>query len=214
MLLMLLFEADPIAVGGLVVGIVAAVAAIVGAIAAIYAAVYAKAAPTKDDLARVETNTAHLEEVRSKLERMDSRFNSQQELEILKAKAQRIHISVEGSNDASSAPLAVTLTLKEPSVVLTRVELYNEVGNSFGGADCVPNDEVRYIATLDSQTFRTWMNGGTMQSVSKVRCILRVHMLFDEKEPEVFREMSINLSNVMKQTMNGMISCSHIEGNV
>lgn len=59
----LLLAYDPIAVWSLIAGVVGAVAAIVGAVAVIYAAYYAKKAPTADDLARVQDNTAHLEEV-------------------------------------------------------------------------------------------------------------------------------------------------------
>jgi hypothetical protein len=56
--MLILIEVDPMAFWGLIVAIISAVIALVAAVAAIYAAVYAKAAPTRDDLIRVEQNTA------------------------------------------------------------------------------------------------------------------------------------------------------------
>src|ERR1700722_11748645 len=117
-----------IALWGLWVAVVAAVAAIIAAIAAIWTLVYAKDAPTKDDLARVEKNTAHLEEVRSGIASVDTQFKKQDEVDKLKILANRVSIAASGYQ-SGNVPLPLELNVKEsqePGFNINHLELYNE----------------------------------------------------------------------------------------
>jgi hypothetical protein len=149
-------SADQIVWWGFVATVVAAACAIWGGVASTIAArltaKYGKDGPTKDDLARVEQNTAHLEEVRSKIASMDKRQRSQQEMESLYAKARRLSILVSGQDDIPQ-PLRVNLTVKDSTVLLSRVELFNEVGTVFGSVDCVRNPD-SYLHLQPSLTTR------------------------------------------------------------
>src|SRR5690242_5850820 len=96
---MLLLFYDPIAVWGLVVAIIGVVVGVVAAVAAIYAAYYAKKAPTADDLARVEQNTSHLEEVRTGIASLEARSKRQEDADALAARARLVSVTVSGQAD-------------------------------------------------------------------------------------------------------------------
>lgn len=125
---------DPIAVWGLVVAIIGVVVGIVAAMAAIYAAYYSKKAPTADDLAKVEQNTAHLEEVRTTISSVDSRLKKQEDAAAIRIRANRVSIVASG-NMAGTVPFPLQLFVRGPkpsNLSLTHVELCNEHGTSFG----------------------------------------------------------------------------------
>jgi hypothetical protein len=216
---MLALDADPVAIWSLVVAVIAAVAAIIAAAAAIWTLVYAKEAPTKDDLARVEQNTAHLEEVRSKIASMDKRQRSQQELESLYGKARRLSILVSGQDDIPQ-PLRVNLTIKDSTALLSRVELFNEVGSVFGSVDCVrnPDAELAFRAVIEFQTVSRWKAAGTMvQAYNRVRLNLRVYMFFEGHEVEVFRDMAVHVTDESRRLEGAIqqtVSAIRIEGSV
>ena len=113
--------ADQIVWWGFIAGVVAAVGVIVAIILTIY---FGKKSLTKADLAPIEGNTAHLEEVKSSLKRIDKR-------DALDALAQQVSINVSGQADIPN-PLTISFTLTNPSVTVERIQLFNEHGNVFG----------------------------------------------------------------------------------
>jgi len=201
-MLALLVDADPIAVWGLIVGIISALIALVAAIAAIYAAVYAKAAPTKDDLARVEENTAHLEDVRERIGSVDSRLKKQEEAEQLRLRAKRISITARG-NTTGNAPFELQLSIagvNDANFSATHVELYNERDNSFGSFPCSRTDNPNVLdfnAAIPMQAMGTWFHSGTPdQTLHRMRLKLRVSL--SAGDFEVSRDMAvIVISNAM-----------------
>lgn len=214
---MLLFDSNELHTWGFWIGIIAALAAIVAAVAAVWALVYAKDAPTKEDLAQVEKNTSHLEEVRSNIERMDKRLHRQEEFEALLTKAREVSIAVNGQDDAGK-PLHVYLVLQDPTVVLTRLELFNEVRSVFGSTRCDCVGELTYQAKLDPMMAKRWIGGGTTaQMLNRVRVILRVYMLIGEDKNEVYRDMAVHLTEGMRRiegTPTQTVGCVIIDGNV
>lgn len=199
---MLLLETDPIALWSLVVAIISGVIALVAAVAAIYAAVYAKAAPTRVDLARVEQNTAHLEEVKSKLTRMDERQRNQHEHDALVAKANNTSFMIRGAADiGESLNVSITAT-RDNLVVFSRVELVNENGNRFGAAQCQRTETPeQVIFTLDGETVKNWINAGTpVRNLANDKVLyLRVYMLFKGYEEEVYRFVTVTQSTESRQ---------------
>lgn len=200
---MRLFDADPIAVWSLLVAIVAVLVAIPAAIAAALALKYAKAAPTANDLARVEGNTAatseHLEEVKANVARVVSRLKQQREIQELRLRASRVSITARG-NQAGNAPYKVNLSLKDPSASLTHVELFNENGNAFGSFPCSKADNpsgLEYVAVIPITNMGEWFRGGTpVQALTRMRLKLTVWMSIDD-DVEVSRDMAVIVIDTM-----------------
>ena len=194
-MLALLIEVDPIALWGLIVGIVSAVIALVAAVAGILAAKYAKAAPTTEDLARVEGNTAHLEEVRASIASVDSRLRKQEDAERLKRRANRVSIDARGYQ-SGTAPLDLQLFVKPPQesdFSVTDLELCNEHGNLFGSFPCsrMGNpDGLNFCAAIPMENMGEWFRGGTPDPrLNGRRLKLRVWMSMGGGE--VFRDMGV-----------------------
>ena len=208
------FFYDPIALWTLVVTIIGVVVGIVAAIAALVAAVYAKRAPTAGDLARVEQNTAHLEDVRTTIGRMEGRSKKQEEAESIRIRAYRVPIAASG-NMSGTSPFPLRLSIREsrePKVSITHVELYNEHGNQFGSLPCSPSGESGLIfeAQIPMETMGEWHAGGTPVLVlNRVRLKLRVWMLIDGID--VYRDMAV----VVTQTISGAnMGGYHLQGRV
>jgi len=95
--------------------------------------------------ARVEQNTAdtsaRLEKVHAHIANVDNQLRAQHQHDLFISKAQSVNVSVSGE-DSAEKPLAILLTLKDPAVTLTRVEMFNEIGSVFGSADCSPAGEL------------------------------------------------------------------------
>ena len=182
-------SADPIAVGGLIVGVVSAIAAIVGAVAAIYAARYAKASPTKEDLERVERNTAdsakHIDAVRGHLAEQEKRG-------LLLDKAARVSISGAASGYATE-PLALKFVLKDNSVKLLRIDLINRIGSPLGTFDCVPAEPLTFSTTIEPRTAGKWFNEGEMGSNLTVR-LLRIRAYLEIDCSATSKEFSLTMS--------------------
>jgi len=185
---------DKIAVASLIVGGV-------GALAAAAAAWFAWKAPTKEDLKRVEDHTAktseRLEKVQSHIARVDERLNEQHSYDLLVSRAQRVSISVSGV-DKMNEQLRLRLKLKDPEAVLTHIELFNEVGNLFGSADCSQIEQLMFSAAIDSNTVQRWFSGGTAdQTVNRKRLRLRAHMLIEGRQ--VHRDFAVHLMHSSRQ---------------
>lgn len=209
----LLLAYDPIAVSGLVVAIIGVAVGIVAAVAAIYAAMYAKAAPTKEDLARVEANTEHLEEVRAGIASMNARLKKQEDVEQLQKRANRVSMAAMG-NQSGTVPFDLMLSLrepKEPNLSLTHVELHNEQGNSFGSFPCATNgNQTLYRAAIPMDTMGSWFHAGTPdQLVQRRRLKLKVCMSMNGAE--VSRDMAVVLIQMQQgagywgYTLNGSV---------
>jgi hypothetical protein len=160
-----------IAVWGLWVALVAAVAAIVAAIAAIKTLVYAKEAPTKDDLARVEKNTAE----------STQHLKRQSERDEFAAMAQAVPIAVTGESHPTE-PLSILLTVRDRGIPLTRLGLYNEHGSLFGIVLCKRISDLQYQAEIPSDTFGVWFNAGRFLSQTHAALRVRVYMSIQGKE--------------------------------
>jgi hypothetical protein len=194
-MLALFVDADPIAVWGLIVGIISAAIALIAAIAAIYAAVYAKAAPTKEDLDRVAENTAHLEEVRTSIASVDSRLKKQEEAERLKRRANRVSIAARGYQ-SGNVPLDLQLSVKapqEPDFTLNHLELYNEHDLPFGSFPCerleTPSG-LDYRAFIPMTAIGDWFRSGTVDEIHRRRR-LKLKVWMSMNGVEVPRDIAV-----------------------
>jgi hypothetical protein len=164
---------------------------------------------TKADLAPIEGNTAHLEEVKSSLKRIDKR-------DALDALAQQVSINVSGQADIPN-PLTISFTLTNPSVTVERIQLFNEHGNVFGSADCKKANELVYTATLDHPTVYQWFQGGTpVETTNRQRLSIRVWMLLYGESTS--RQFAVALTTATRQETDGsvvnVIRYFHVEGRV
>ncbi|MGA8669966.1 MAG: hypothetical protein WB679_08825 [Terracidiphilus sp.] len=178
-MLLMLYDAAPIALWSLIVAIIGAVIALVAAVAAIYAAVYAKAAPTKEDLRRVEEHTAATSD----------HLNSQRKREELAHKAARISIAIHGQT-IGNEPMTLHLTLKDPAVTLMDLDLCNESQSLLGSVPCKHVTGMQYTAKVSTQVMGLWFASGTpVQTVQRARLVVRAHL---DIEGKVFpREMTV-----------------------
>lgn len=203
-----------IALWGLWVAVVAAVAAIIAAVAAIWTLVYAKDAPTKDDLAKVEKNTGHLEEVRSGIASVDTRLKKQDEADQLKKIANRVSIAARGYQ-SGNVPLPLELNVKEsqaPGFNINHLELYNERDLPFGSFPCTriegrPN--LDYRASIPMKTIGDWFRSGTPdEMVHRRRVKIKVWMSMNGVE--VPRDVTV----IVIQTQPGQYPAYDVQGSV
>jgi hypothetical protein len=198
-----------IAIAGLVIGTVSAVAAI-------FAAWFAWKAPTKSDLQRVEENTAEtserLDKVRTHIARVDERLHDQHSRDLLIAEAQRVAIAVSGSNEFSD-PLKLSFKIKDPKVVLTYIEMLNDVGTLFGSADCEPTEDLSFTAILDNSAVQRWFSSGKPDQAFNRRSLrVRAHMHIAERV--VYRDVPISLiSGTRPGQPNSGVQVFILEGN-
>jgi hypothetical protein len=150
----------------------------IAAIAAIIAAYYAKKALTKEDLKRLEANTAEtaatVEHLRSHIAQTDEYDKAR---ELVEAKVRRLDIQAIGSG-LRKFPLTMTIDVGDPGVALTHVELLNEADNLFGSFDCTVKDGSQYVATIDDYAIERWFIAATpiKKGGSLRRAKLRVHI--------------------------------------
>lgn len=176
--------ADQIVWWGFVATAVAAVCAIWGGIAATAAAKYGKDAPTKDDLARVEQNTAHLDEVRSKMASMDKRQQEQHQADLMREAARHISIHVKGEY-GNAGPMTVRFTTQNPTVVLLSAQLRNDLGSTFGQADCVQLDPQEFTADFNILGIQEWYGSATTTDMQGRRVLtIRTHLRFGQQDAD------------------------------
>jgi hypothetical protein len=176
-------------------------AAMIAAIAAIY---YGRKSLTKKDLAQVEQNTEHLEEVRTSIASVDTRLKKQDDIDRFQIHANRVSITAMG-NQSGNVPFELQLFVKDskdPNLILTHVELYNENGNSFGSFPCLsmgnPNG-LNFHADIPMATMGDWFRAGTpVQSFNRMRLKLKVWMSMGGIE--VYRDMAVTVL----ETTSGM----------
>jgi hypothetical protein len=158
------------------------IAAFVAAIGTIY---FGKKSLTKKDLSRIEENTEHLEEVRASISSVDSRLKKQEDAEQYQIRAGRVSVTARG-NQAGNVPFELHLSLRkptEPNLALTQVELYSEIGTSFGSFPCSRSDNsngLDFCASIPMNNMSGWFHGGTPDQTSNRRRLkLRVWMLIN-----------------------------------
>jgi len=191
---------DQIVWWGFVATVVAAACAIWGGVAATAAAKFGKDAPTKADLERVEKNTAHLEEVKANIARMDERMHRQYERAEVDLQAKRASITVDGTGDCGT-PLNVRVILQDPFITLSRLELYNEAGTLFGSVTCEKFMPTVYKATIDSEVAHRWFQAGTFDpNAFQRRSQLRAYLLV--RGEEVYRQFPVQMSQVSVPEIN------------
>lgn len=171
------------------VSIASLIVASVGTIFAGLAAYFAWLAPSKKDLQRVEANTAEtadrLEKVRSHIARVDDRQNEQHNADLIRERARRISIHVAGESDISGNSMTLTFTLKDPNVVLLQIELANEIGSSFGHAECASVAPNQFTAAFDIDVVRTWFESATKIDIYARRVLtIRARLLFGKLPAE------------------------------
>lgn len=181
-------------------------------IVAAVGAYYAFRAPDKRDLKRVEENTAHLEEVKANIARMDERLHKQHEHDALVAQGQQVSITVHGMANVGE-PLPLDLLVKDHDVALLRIELYDVVGALFGGADCVKRHPLAYIATLNSDLTRRWFYAATVDSSNRRLLTIRAYMSLRGKE--VYRQLPVYVSQENRQVQPSVHATVFVvDGNV
>jgi hypothetical protein len=170
---------DIIAISGLVIGGAGTIAAIVAAFKAVTAVRLAKEAPTKEDLGRVES---HIAQVEGHLAEENQRVQ-------LSRLVERVSISVSG-RIWSGAPLTLKLSVTDPNVAISHIDLINSRDMLTGGFDCSPSDPLSFTATLPPGTLERWFNSGD-SDLSTDRKHVLIHAVIKIGEQETQRTFSV-----------------------
>jgi hypothetical protein len=165
---------DKIALAALLVSILAAIAA--------FAAVwFAYKSPTREDLQRVEENTANaaagLERVHTHIASVNSQLSEQRSRDNLISHAQHVSIRVSGSG-YMNRPLPVSLTLDEDDITIDRIEMFDQVGMRFGEAKCNRVEPLTFCSELVADEAQKWYGNGIPNRIANERLLtLRAHIL-------------------------------------
>ncbi|MGB6901839.1 MAG: hypothetical protein WBD98_03365 [Acidobacteriaceae bacterium] len=171
------------------------VVAIISAAAALTAAWFAFKGATDEDLRKVERNTAEtskrLEKVEARIASVDDRLGGQQRYDMAVAKAQRVAVHVVGESGFNQ-PMTLVLKTKNSGVPLARIEMLNEIGSSFGSADCTQTQPLHFAATVENPDLQKWYSSGVAdQGFTRHRVRMRVHMVMEELD--VFRDIPVHI---------------------
>jgi hypothetical protein len=163
-------------------------------------------AAMKEDMKRVEAKTAdtseRLESVHSHLAAVNRRLETQQERDAVAARVNGVSLKFIGDVEPGKDG-QFTITTKDDSVVLKRVELYNGSENKFGSAKCEDwNPPLQVLIRLDGATFMKWYEAGSLANGNPNldRILhLRVYMKLKDIAEEVYRPMTVTTKIVMPQ---------------
>jgi hypothetical protein len=186
-------------------------AAIVAAVGTIY---FGRKSLTKRDLAPIEQNTGHLEEVRSGIASVDSRLRKQDETDRLKIRANRVPITARGYQ-SGNVPLPLELSVKEsqePDFNINHLELYNERDLPFGSFPCERIDgrpNLDYRASIPMKTIGDWFHSGSPDQLS-TRRRLKIRVWMSMSGVEVPRDMAA----IVIQSDGGGYPAFDVQGNV
>ena len=201
--------------------LVSTVAAIIAAIAGVVAVIYSKGAPTKEDLARVEGNTAHLEEVRAAIASLESRSKRQEDDTVLADRALSVPIIASGQGDNTEPFLRLNIRTRpeRQNVSFTRVELCNTRGNVSGEVECQssPHDRSWFFTEVPSQLVAKWRSDGRLDRGFTTEHVLRVWILFDGETRETYRDVPVTLTQAQRVSIDNsrsLIPVNRIEGAV
>lgn len=171
--------------------LLATVCAIVAAVASIY---FGRKSLTKRDLISIEQNTGHLGGVRATIASLDERAKRREDTDELAGQAKWVSISARGVCDTGK-PLPIRLTGKDSSVRFVRVELYSEIGNVFGSAECRDTEEpFQQIVEIPYLTLVRWKVAGTRIDQFETRHVLRIWMRYAAHNQYVYRDMPVSLT--------------------
>ena len=107
--------------------------------------------------------------------------------------AQRIPITVVGEA-LGEVPLELFLTVQDSSVRVSRVERLSASGKTRGSSPCKATDNALvFKSILAPQKVRDWWDAGESASDGEARCILRVYLLLDGSEREVYRDIAVSI---------------------
>lgn len=200
-------SADAVAIASLVL-------TAIGAVAACVAAYFSWKAPSKIDLARVEQNTGHLEEVRSTVASVDTRLEKQEETDRLRIRANRISIAARGYQ-SGNVPLDLILSVREPQgpdFAINNLELYNESDLPFGSLACAKigsPQELKYRASIPMMTIGDWFHSGSPDRLSSRRR-LKIRVWMSLNGVEVSRDMAA----IVIQSDGGGLPAFDVQANV
>lgn len=188
-------NADAVAIASLIL-------TAIGAVAACIAAYFSWKAPSKEDLARVERNTAE-----SSLHQ-----KKQSHREELAARAQAVPIVVTGENHPSEhLTLLLTIHERHAPLTLTRVGLYNENGSFFGTVECTPTSYAhQFEAEIAPNMFQDWFQGRRGTASEDGQLQLRVYMTIDAHE--AYRDISVKLFHGHIVRGNTSLYLNKVEG--
>ena len=147
---------------------------------------------------------------------MDARSQQMIDKDKLKSDADRVSVSVRAKGMQADS-LTLKLTIKDPSISLTRIELLNGAGNNFGSSECKVVGEFEYTANVDVNTIRNWFHSGesiqsTYSDIGKKQLHIRVGMMM--KSVEVYRSVPIVLSSGLVGTPHGNQNEWTVEGDI
>ena len=193
LLVLIKLDTDTIAFLSLVISIVGVVLGLISAVAAISAAFYSKKAATKNDRARVEESTPHLEPVINKVSSIDIPTHSLDERAGSQDQTQPVSISVEGEA-MGEVPLELLLTMQDSSFRVSRLERRSEGGKTLGFSPCKATDNpLVFKSILASEKVRQWRDAGESTSGGEVRSVLRVYLCTNESSREIHRDMPVSI---------------------
>ena len=91
-------------------------------------------------------------------------------------------------------PLELFLTLEDSSIRVSRVERLGEAGKTLGSSPCkATNNSLIFKSILAPEKVRQWWVAGESTSLGEGRCVLRVHLLLDERRKEVYRDVPVSI---------------------
>src|ERR1019366_3662393 len=104
---------------------------------------------------------SHVEKVRSHMFNMDVRQHEQHDEELMREAARHISIHVNGEASGAANMMTIVFTTENPTVVLLRAELKNDVGATFGRAECVQQGSQEFAAELRRSDIQKWYDLAT-----------------------------------------------------
>ena len=117
----------------------------------------------------------------------------QAQQEASQAQPQRIPISVEGES-MGEAQLELSLTLRDSSIRISRVETLSGNGKILGSSPCKPTDNALVFKTLLApERVSKWWDAGGSTSEGEAESVLRVYLLMGESRSEIYRDMSVSI---------------------
>lgn len=195
---------DPIAFWTLVFTIIGAVAAVAAALFGAWALYYAKRGPSKEDIERVERNTAqtaeHIDAVREHSAATEGHLAQQRRRETLLALVNRVSVSV-NAGGPTAEPLLLRFILTDADVELLSIDLINSDKMVFGSFPCASSEPSHFEVTIPSDAIQRWFHASA-NNVNGRRAQLRLHLRLGNQEAD--RTLSADMGQVSQQKTPGV----------
>ena len=177
---------DPITFWTLFFTVVGAVAAVAAAIFGAWALYYAKRGPSREDLQRVEQNTAetakHVDAVREHTAATEVHLAIQEKQAALSSRAALVSIAASGSG-SSGLPLDVKFSITDSDFRLRRIDMLNRRGNPIGTRICREEAPSTFSVTLGVDVIEKWVNeGDVLGPVNYLAVSLRAYLEINGEE--------------------------------